>query len=1049
MKIPRLRTIALALCCAFAFSARAATIFQAANSTYVAWEAEDTFAIVNAAPTLWAATNDATAGGGRALYQAGVNGTAAPSSLATYAIRFRAAGEYTLSFRWRGDKAYTDLDPNSANSYYRPNTLGDLSGDVANYAPSAANNSRTPPDVNNYAVSSETQTYTVTQEQVDAGIPVILKLGTREAGMFIDRLVLSQNPVTEAEFNGLVNSDTDIIPQGASESFVAFEAERVSRMVNSPPTLWMVTNDATASGNQALYQAGVNGTAAPASLAFYTVRFRSAGEYTLSFRWRGDKSYTDLDPNSANSYYRPNTLGELTGDVANFGVSAANNSRTPPDVNNYAVSSEAQTYTVTQAEVDAGTPVVLTIGTREAGMFIDRIVLSQNPLTEAEFNGLPNSGSIARPALVRAVGSPTLNTVRVTFDRPLNAASVTAARFNLGGGVTVTGATLDPETSRDVILTTSAQTQGANYVVTVNGVTDVSGNAIAANSTIPFTAWKIASGWITRELFPNVTGGLVDELFNSPNFPDRPNSVAYVRNVSIGTDLQVPNYGARFRGYFVPPQTGAYDFFLYGDDDAILSLSTDATPENLSAVLQSAAQSTAFDASVKHTSGLLTAGQRYLFEVLYVQGADAARLGLAVRPASSSANVDGLTLLGGTQVSTFVNPDAGAVNITQQPASATVPAGQRMRLSVNATGPLGGTLFYQWQVNGADIPGANRPTFITPVLSASDSGKRYRVLIGVNGTDVASQEATLTVGPAQGSLFQPFVGINFAGGSGIGTTAGASIATNDVAGAIQQEFFNNIPGNAPDDTQVLFDAQGRPTTITVAVLDSETGEIVPANAAIGTGTGSANTSADHLLMQGSLANNNLPLRLRLSGVPQGNYALLAYSVGFSFNSTYEGDYALTGASSYPTQTVRGQTATEFIANPTYVRMNSTDPANRARGNYVMFENVSPAADGTLTLTVTPQSPNVGNTGYFPPVNALQLVRINQVTVQPTLAVQRQGNALTISWTPDATTFVLESSASLGAGASWSPVAGTPNPINAAGSTQVSTQTGTRFYRLRK
>ncbi|MEK7838828.1 MAG: hypothetical protein AAB328_12705, partial [candidate division NC10 bacterium] len=39
-----------------------------------------------------------------------------------------------------------------------------------------------------------------------AGEPLILKLGTREAGMFIDRLVFStSDALTEAEFNALAN----------------------------------------------------------------------------------------------------------------------------------------------------------------------------------------------------------------------------------------------------------------------------------------------------------------------------------------------------------------------------------------------------------------------------------------------------------------------------------------------------------------------------------------------------------------------------------------------------------------------------------------------------------------------------------------------------------------------------------------------------------------------------------------------------------------------------------------------------------------------------
>src|SRR5258705_98499 len=164
-----IQTLVITACCALLPLARAATIFQAPNSTSVAWEAEDIFSISNNAPTLWAVTNDATASGSQALYAQGANQTAAPASFASYLIRFRSAGTYTLYLRWRADKAFTDLDPNSGNSYYRPNDFGDLGTDVSNYATSSINNSRVPPAVNSYAVSSESQTFTVTQEQVDAG----------------------------------------------------------------------------------------------------------------------------------------------------------------------------------------------------------------------------------------------------------------------------------------------------------------------------------------------------------------------------------------------------------------------------------------------------------------------------------------------------------------------------------------------------------------------------------------------------------------------------------------------------------------------------------------------------------------------------------------------------------------------------------------------------------------------------------------------------------------------------------------------------------------
>src|SRR3954471_11947427 len=96
-----LRIALLVLCGLLTPLTRAATIFQAANANYVAWEGEDIYSVANTPPTQWVVTNDATASGNRALYQAGANQTASPASFATYAIHFRSPGTYTLYFRWR------------------------------------------------------------------------------------------------------------------------------------------------------------------------------------------------------------------------------------------------------------------------------------------------------------------------------------------------------------------------------------------------------------------------------------------------------------------------------------------------------------------------------------------------------------------------------------------------------------------------------------------------------------------------------------------------------------------------------------------------------------------------------------------------------------------------------------------------------------------------------------------------------------------------------------------------------------------------------------
>jgi hypothetical protein len=91
------------------------------------------------------------------------------------------------------------------------------------------------------------------------------------------------------------------------------------------------------------------------------------------------------------------------------------------------------------------------------------------------------------------------------------------------------------------------------------------------------------------------------------------------------------NYGMRLRCFFSPPVTDAYDFYIYADDQAELSLSLDETPAGLMPLVTTMAPSSAYDPNVK--GGLpfdtLVAGQRYLLQVLLKQGLGDARLGVA------------------------------------------------------------------------------------------------------------------------------------------------------------------------------------------------------------------------------------------------------------------------------------------------------------------------------------------------------------------------------------------------------------------------------------
>ena len=77
------------------------------------------------------------------------------------------------------------------------------------------------------------------------------------------------------------------------------------------------------------------------------------------------------------------------------------------------------------------------------------------------------------------------------------------------------------------------------------------------------------------------------------------------------------------------------------------------------------------------------------------------------------------------------------------PASRTLPAGSSMPLLVEASGA--GTLRYQWQRNGIDIPGANAARYVVAVVSVEDNGARYAVVVSNAGGSVTSAAAVLTV----------------------------------------------------------------------------------------------------------------------------------------------------------------------------------------------------------------------------------------------------------------------------------------------------------------
>lgn len=127
----------------------------------------------------------------------------------------------------------------------------------------------------------------------------------------------------------------------------------------------------------------------------------------------------------------------------------------------------------------------------------------------------------------------------------------------------------------------------------------------------------------------------------------------------------------------------------------------------------------------------------------------------AVTPADSGASFRAVvTNANGSATSSAatltVTIPTATFGITNQPASATVTAGQSVTFSVTATS-TGPALTYQWRKNGMGLPGATGASYTLPVALTSDSGAVFTVQIGGDTSGIGSVPATLTVLRAAGA----------------------------------------------------------------------------------------------------------------------------------------------------------------------------------------------------------------------------------------------------------------------------------------------------------
>jgi autotransporter-associated beta strand protein len=243
------------------------------------------------------------------------------------------------------------------------------------------------------------------------------------------------------------------------------------------------------------------------------------------------------------------------------------------------------------------------------------------------------------PPTVTAVTSHSfLKNVIVTFSEPVNPAQAGNTGNYQIPGLTVLGAFVEPSLRR-VSLSTTPQTPGAAYVVTIGNIHDVSTaeNQMTATS-IPFNAWQATGcevGALLTELFTNMTGVAIADLTGNGGFANNiVDSLGTLRSfqwTSIpplsGDGLQ--NYGLRISGRFIPPSNGVYRFYIRSDDASQVFLNTNsASSTNPEGKVLIAREDTCCKAYGDTSAGgprvsvgiPLNGGQAYYIEALLKEG---------------------------------------------------------------------------------------------------------------------------------------------------------------------------------------------------------------------------------------------------------------------------------------------------------------------------------------------------------------------------------------------------------------------------------------------
>lgn len=275
----------------------------------------------------------------------------------------------------------------------------------------------------------------------------------------------------------------------------------------------------------------------------------------------------------------------------------------------------------------------------------------------------------------------------------------------------------------------------------------------AVNVNFTATAPAAVVGGITLEHWEGISGTSVSNLTSNAAYPNSP-TYSYVLTSLFegGTDF-ADNYGQRVRGYFRPPTTGAYTFYIASDDNSELWLSTTDQAANKVKIASvtswtSSRQWTKYT-SQKSAAITLTAGQRYYIEALQKEGGGGDNLAVGVdfpdgaqhRPIEASY-FDPIS-------TTSLPPPPNTVTVTATDASAGEAGLDTGTFTITRTGDTTNALPVYFDITGTAIYGVDyQPLALSATIPAGETSTTVTVTPYDDAISETNETVVLQLSPA-------------------------------------------------------------------------------------------------------------------------------------------------------------------------------------------------------------------------------------------------------------------------------------------------------------